>query len=124
MSPFRSGRPLRPWLVVNPGEGTAAPWASWLQPSSENNFPAAARLPRAAKSIRCQVLHCVRTATDSAASSPAGRFTTETQWRDLAPPERRHILANNGTFTAAKDAYTGPHRPLTHIEQPKRKKRE
>lgn len=28
ISPFGSGRPVRPWLVVNPGEGTAAPWAS------------------------------------------------------------------------------------------------
>src|SRR5690348_259273 len=45
-SPFGSGRPLRPCLVVNPGEGAAAPWASWPQPSSENNFPAAAQLPR------------------------------------------------------------------------------
>ena len=25
MSPFGSGRPVRPWSVVNPGEGTAAP---------------------------------------------------------------------------------------------------
>jgi hypothetical protein len=27
MSPFGRGRPLRPWLVVNLGEGTAVPWA-------------------------------------------------------------------------------------------------
>lgn len=27
-SPFGRGRPVRPWLVVNPGEGAAAPWAS------------------------------------------------------------------------------------------------
>ncbi len=26
-SPFGSGRPVRPWLVANPGEGTATPWA-------------------------------------------------------------------------------------------------
>ena len=62
MSPFGGGRPVRPWLVVNPGEGTATPWASWPQPSSENNFPAAARLPRAANSFRFQVLHGVATA--------------------------------------------------------------
>lgn len=61
-SPFGSGRPVRPWLVVNPGEGTAAPWASWPQPSSENNFPAAARLPRGTNSFRFQVLHGVATA--------------------------------------------------------------
>lgn len=34
-----SSRPMRPWLVVNPGGGTAAPWASWPQPSDANNFP-------------------------------------------------------------------------------------
>lgn len=31
--------PRRPCLVVNPGGGAAAPRASWLQPSGENNFP-------------------------------------------------------------------------------------
>ncbi len=38
---LRSSRPMRPWLVVNPGGGTAAPWASWPQPSGANNFPCA-----------------------------------------------------------------------------------
>lgn len=42
--------PLRPWFVVNPGEGTAAPRAYWLQPSGANNFPCAARIPRPANS--------------------------------------------------------------------------
>jgi hypothetical protein len=59
---IRDRRPVRPWLVVNPGGGAAAPWASWPQPSSANNFPAAARLPRAANSLRFQVLHAVATA--------------------------------------------------------------
>ncbi|ULU23305.1 hypothetical protein DYST_00200 [Dyella terrae] len=59
LSPFGSGRPVRPWSVVNPGEGTAAPWASWPQPSSENNFPAATRLPRGTNCFRFQVLHGV-----------------------------------------------------------------
>ncbi len=36
-----SNRPMRPWLVVNPGGGTAEPWASWPQPSGANNFPCA-----------------------------------------------------------------------------------
>lgn len=62
ISPFGSGRPVRPWSVVNPGEGTAAPWASWPQPSSVNNFPAAARLPRGTNCLRFQVLHGVATA--------------------------------------------------------------
>lgn len=38
---LRSSRPMRPWLVVNPGGGTAEPWASWPQPSGANNFPCA-----------------------------------------------------------------------------------
>lgn len=38
---LRSNRPMRPWLVVNPGGGAAAPWASWPQPSCANNFPCA-----------------------------------------------------------------------------------
>ena len=88
-SPFGSGRPVRPWLVVNPGGGAAAPWASWPQPSSANNFPAAARLPRGTNSLRFQVLHCVSTASGAASPSPAGRFTTRTHWRDLVQPERR-----------------------------------
>src|SRR3546814_8125771 len=90
-----------------------SPGASWLQPSSENNCPAAARLPRAANSFRFQVLHCVSTASDAARPSPAGRFTTRTQWRDLVQPERRNIMANIGTFPAEKDGYTGTLRTLT-----------
>lgn len=90
MSPFGSGRPVRPCVVVNPGGGTAAPWASWPQPSSENNFPCAARIPRGTNSFRFQVLHCVSTASGAARPSPAGRFTTRTQWRDLVQPERRN----------------------------------
>ncbi len=62
ISPFGSGRPVRPWLVVNPGEGAAAPWASWPQPCSENNFPCAARIPRGTNSFRFQALHGVATA--------------------------------------------------------------
>ena len=62
LSPFGSGRPVRPCLVVNPGGGAAAPWASWPQPSSENNFPCAARIPRGTNSFRFQVLHGVATA--------------------------------------------------------------
>jgi hypothetical protein len=59
---IRDRRPVRPLLVVNPGGGAAAPWASWPQPSSANNFPAAARLPRGTNSLRFQVLHAVATA--------------------------------------------------------------
>ena len=61
-SPFGSGRPVRPCLVVNPGGGAAAPWASWPQPCSENNFPCAARIPRGTNSFRFQALHGVATA--------------------------------------------------------------
>ena len=58
MPPFGSGRPVRPCVVVNPGGG----WASWPQPSSENNSPCAARIPRGTNSFRFQVLHGVATA--------------------------------------------------------------
>lgn len=74
----RARRPVRPWLVVNHGGNAAAPWASWPQPSSENNFPAAARLPRGTNSFRFQVLHCVATASGAARPFPAGRITTRT----------------------------------------------
>lgn len=61
-SPFGKFVPWRPWLVVNPGRGMAAPWASWRQPCGENNFPCAARIPRGTNSFRLQVLHCVAAA--------------------------------------------------------------
>lgn len=70
MCPFGRGRPVRPWLVVNPGEGTAAPWASWPQPCGENNLPCAARIPRGTNSFRFQVLHCVATASGATRPSP------------------------------------------------------
>ncbi len=61
-SPFGKFVPRRPWLVVNPGRGMAAPRASWRQPCGENNFPCAARIPRGTNSFRLQVLHCVAAA--------------------------------------------------------------
>lgn len=89
MSPFGSGRPVRPWFVVNPGGGTAAPRASWLQPSSRNNFPAATRLPRGTNYFCFQALHAVPTAARCSQPAPVGRITTRTHWRDLVQPERR-----------------------------------
>ncbi|MBB4124997.1 hypothetical protein GGR77_000268 [Xanthomonas translucens] len=86
MSPFGSGRPVRPCVVVNPGGG----WASWPQPSSENNSPCAARIPRGTNSFRFQVLHVLRPLRGAASPSPAGRITTRTHWRDLVQPERRN----------------------------------
>ena len=83
MPPFGSGRPVRPCVVVNPGGG----WASWPQPSSENNFPCAARIPRGTNSFRFQVLHGVATA--ARCGQPIG------------------------TFTAEKDGFTGQLRTLT-----------
>lgn len=87
---IRDRRPVRPWFVVNPGEGTAAPWVSWPQLSSENNFPAAVRLPCETNCLRFQVLHCVATASGAARPSPSDRITTRTHWRDLVQPERRN----------------------------------
>ena len=63
MLPFGEDRTQwRPWLVVNPGEATAAPRASWLQPSGPTNFPGAARLPRETNFSFLPVLHCVAAA--------------------------------------------------------------
>lgn len=89
MPPYGTWRPVRPWLVVNPGGGTAAPWASWPQPFSANNFPAAARL--LAQQILCasRFSTLLRPLCGAARPSPAGRFTTRTHWRDLVQPERR-----------------------------------
>ncbi|CEI13076.1 hypothetical protein PAMH19_2768 [Pseudomonas aeruginosa] len=105
--------PRRPCLVVNPGGGAAAPRASWLQPSFENNFPAAARLPRAANSFRLPALHCVSTASGAASPSPAGRITTRTRWARTLFNRKENIMANIGTFTAEKDGFTGTLRTLT-----------
>ena len=85
MPPFGSGRPVRPCVVVNPGGG----WASWPQPSSENNSPAlraflADKFFSLPGSPRC----CDRCAVRPAI--PAGRITTRTHWRDLVQPERRN----------------------------------
>ena len=79
-SPFGAVRPKASLSRCESWRGAAAPRASWLQPSGENNFPAAARLPRAANSFRLQALHCVSTASGAASPSPAGRITTRTRW--------------------------------------------
>src|SRR3546814_2466527 len=69
--------PRRPCLVVNPVGGTAAPWASWPQPSSENNFPCATRIPRGTNSFGFQALHCVAPARGAA--SRTEEHTSELQ---------------------------------------------
>ncbi len=90
MSPFGSGRPVRPCVVVNPGGG----WASWPQPSSENNFPCFVTAFGAF--LAGQILFASRFSTvlrplrGAASPSPAGRITTRTHWRDLVQPERRN----------------------------------
>ncbi len=98
MSPFGSGRPVRPCVVVNPGGG----WASWPQPSSENNFPCAARIPRGTNSFRFQVLHVVATAarcgqpiprrTDhnkDALARPCSTRKEKSSWLTSAPSPQR-----------------------------------
>ncbi len=102
-SPFGSGRPVRPWLVVNPGEGAAAPWASWPQPSSENNSPAlraflAGQFFSLPGSPRC----CDRCAVRPAHPPPAGSQQGRTGATLFNPKE--NIMANIGTFTAEKTA--------------------
>ena len=89
-SPFGGGRPVRPWLVVNPGEGAAAPWASG------RNLPAKTISPALRAFLAGQILFASRLSTvlrplrGAASPSPAGRITTRTHWRDLVQPERRN----------------------------------
>src|SRR5690242_3145327 len=77
---FRDRRPPRPCLVVNPGEGAAMPWASWSQPSSENNFPAAARLLAQQILFASRCFTVLRPLRGAARPSLAGRLTTRTRW--------------------------------------------
>ena len=80
--------PLRPWLVMNPGGGTAAPRASGLQPSGANNFPSAARIPR--QQILCvsRSFTLLRPRCGAASPSSAFRITTRTRWARPWYPER------------------------------------
>jgi uncharacterized protein (DUF736 family) len=97
---------------VNPGGGAAAPRASWLQPSGENNFPAL-RGFLAAKFFRLPVLHCVATASGAASPSPPAGSQQGRDGREPCSTERRNHHGNIGTFTADKDGFTGTLRTLT-----------
>ena len=91
MPPFGLGwfGPRRPCVVVNPGGGAAAPRASWLQPSGENNFPAAVRLlaGQIVFSSRCSTVlrpQAVQPARPPPAGSQQGRDGREPctiEWR-------------------------------------------
>lgn len=78
-SPFGAVRPKASLSRCESWRGRGCASGLWLQPSGENNFPAAARLPRAANSFRLPALHCVATASGAASPSPAGRITTRTR---------------------------------------------
>jgi uncharacterized protein (DUF736 family) len=80
----------------------------WLQPSSENNFPCTARIPRGANSFRFQALHCVAPASGAASPPPAGRITTGRDGRETCSTERRH-----GRPGSPRDGFTGTLRTLT-----------
>src|SRR3546814_20492497 len=60
-----------------------------------------------------QALHCVAPASGAASPSPAGRITTGRDGREPCSTERKFIMANIGTFTAANDGFTGTLRTLT-----------
>lgn len=111
MSPFGSGRPVRPCVVVNPGGG----WASWPQPSSENNFPCAARIPRGTNSFRLPALHYVAAASGAASPSPAGRITTRTRWARTLFHRKEIGPARHPRMQAA------PARPLTRARSTTRR---
>ena len=88
MSPFGSGRPVRPCLVVNRRwRGCAGLYDRNL--ATKTISPAlraflAGQIPFSSGSPRC----CDRSAVRPAI--PAGRITTRTHWRDLVQPERRN----------------------------------
>lgn len=90
MSPFGSGPPVRPCVVVNPGGGTAAPWASWPQPCSETISPALRAFLAGQILFASRFSTVLRPLRGAASPSPAGRITTRTHWRDLVQPERRN----------------------------------
>lgn len=118
MSPFGSGRPVRPWLVVNLGGGTVAPRAAWLQHSSRNNFSAATRLPRGTNYFCFQALHAVPTAARySPARPPSDGSQQGRTGATLFNQKGENIMANIGTFTAEKDGFTGQLRTLTPERQ-------
>ncbi len=105
---------MRPWLVVTPGGGTAAPQASWPQPSSANNFPSATQIPRP------QILCASRSSTLlrplRGAGQPVHRPTDhnkDAMGATLVTPQGEITMANIGTFTAQNDGFTGTVRTLT-----------
>jgi hypothetical protein len=112
MSPFGSGRPRRPCLVVNPGGGAAAPGlhgrnlpAKTISPALRaflaDKFFSLPGSPRCCDRKRC-----------ASPSPPAGSQQGRTG-ATLFNPKGEIIMANIGTFTAEKDGFTGTLRTLT-----------
>ena len=89
--------PRRPCVVVNPGGGAAAPRASWLQPSSENNFPSAAQIPRG------QILFAFRLST-------AFRPQAVRPARPRRPDHNKDAMGAN--LVPPKEFHHGQHRQL------------
>ncbi len=131
ISPFGSGRPVRPWLVVNPGEGMATPWASWPQPSSENNFPAA-RLPRGTNSFASVFSTVLRPLRGAASPSPAGGSQQgrtgatlfnpkgETSWLTSAPsPQRKTASPASSAPGPQRQGQADSQRQGRHRERPR-----
>jgi uncharacterized protein (DUF736 family) len=93
--------------------GAAAPRASWLQPSGENNFPALRGF------LAQQILFASRlsTALRPQAVQPARPrrpdHNKDAMGANLVQPKGEIIMANIGTFTADKDGFTGTLRTLT-----------
>lgn len=109
--------PRRPCVVVNPGGGAAAPRASWLQPSGENNFPCF--FTAFGAFLAGQILFAIRlsTALRPQAVQPARPrrpdHNKDAMGANLVQPKGNFIMANIGTFTADKDGFSGTLRTLT-----------
>ena len=113
IAPFGPVRPLRPWLVVNPGEARLRLGLHGC------NRPAQTISPALRAFLARQIFCASRSSTllrplrDAARPYPRPRITDKAAMGATLQPERRFIMANIGTFTAEKDSFTGTVRTLT-----------
>ena len=96
MPPFGSGRPVRPWLVVNPSGGMAAPRALWLQHFSRNILPAATWLPRGQVFSVSELSTLFRALRGAANPAPSDGSQQGLTGATLFKPKVENIMANIG----------------------------
>jgi hypothetical protein len=92
---------------VNPGGG----WASWPQPSSENNSPALRAFLAGQILFASRFSTVLRPLRGAASPSPPDGSQQGRTGATLFNPKGEIIMANIGTFTAEKDGFTGSSAP-------------